>query len=209
MGVSNRFNEYQNDQFFIRHEVDGRDGNVTSERKIQIDPLEGLDRNEIAEIVAMEFTANLSSRDGVDANSELSNLRADISFSVNQVADFQTDEQDVRTEVLEDDSGAETALDAQVGSDTNLLYYFNLEANAGYRNSTDGNGGPGSIHGPLSETKNFRDLLGGGPVLDRFDEIVVRHQIRSDDYTGIAVSEVKGQFYYVTEEEEDSRGTSF
>jgi len=207
--VRDGFDSYDQDDFFYETVIDG---NGTSpgeavETRAKLDPLEGLDREELAEIIAIDSHLNVAVRDGDQQNSELSHIRMDFQMFINELP--STNNSDVDLEVVTEETGnSRSGGGISTNSNTTALLKGNLERGAGDRNSVDGAGGPTSNTNPLPLMRNFRDMLGAGPVVDRFDDIGLRLKITHGNFSGVAKAEWQGLIYYQTESRE-TRGSQF
>jgi hypothetical protein len=209
--VSDAYNDYEAQFLDISAKVNFDDNAVVAGDEaigyeITVDPLEGLDREELAEIVALDFRYQFAPRDG-EANSELSSVISDIACRINSPTLTSAG---ISTEKVQD-SGSDEELEnvsAEGHVNEGVLFSGNTTATTAYRNSTDGSGGGSAQHSPVRFQKDFRDLLDGGPVVDRFDDIGFFVNVQSKNYVGVAKLELKGHFYYATEQR-DTMGSQF
>lgn len=207
--ISTTYNDFDTQEVFYRTALESTTNNSAIDVEYTVDPLEQLDRNQIAEIVAVDITHNFGIRDNRD-NSNLSSGRFDYSVNVNRFTGRDLDGRNTSVDVVDqNNTGPATATNIQTDVNTTCLDRGNIEATAGFSSANNGFGGPGSSGTAARNVVDFRDLLGGGPVIDRFDDLVLRHSIKTDNFAGISTGESQGMIYFATDQEANERGTSF
>ena len=176
--------------------------------KVSEQPTGDLDRNELAELVLARLAVTTSVRDeAADEQSQTGNVRNDISAFINQQENAQAPDE-LETFV---DRGSPTDVN-QAGSvrldNAGQLFKMNHVVHPQFLDATSGAGG-GSDGGETDEyLLNFAEL-GGGPVLDRFDDIVLRSALKASNVVTQAKTEVRLQCWFKVEEFEDRGIQSF
>lgn len=196
-------------------DLDGAAGNRTD--IAQFEPVGGLDRNEIAELVYYKFFYNLSDRttgNETSTNSEAAVIKSDAFFGINlddtnfTPSELRTGEAvDVNTlesNLLEGESTFPPAAKSSIND--GLLDHVNIVRGPAITNA---NGYANASNGiPVIVEQNFRDIYGSGPLLDRFDDFSISHNIGAENLVGKVKSEIRGYAVFRTYEEEAQR-TSF
>lgn len=139
------------------------------EAAVNFDPAGGLERDEIAELVAFErhgifaFLSNESQADTVEGMWELSfSPDAELTFDP-FLANRPGEEADA--------FGSGTDIVASVESDSPDVLYFSRPHQTGtFADNANGTGGSGSIHMDHGDV-NYREMYGAGPTADRHDTL--------------------------------------
>jgi hypothetical protein len=185
------YNDHELQQFFFKHELDSTGGGrETSKAIVKEDPtVGGLDRGEVAEIVFMRVHESFHQRtDAGDINGEVSTLISDFQVKVNDVSNVGANGEDVDGNAFE--------VQASQTDDLGLLYASNQVIGGGFEDDTNGNGGSAGHQPATIYDIDFTDHFGGGPILDRFDEITLQSDIKGQNHVGRMTSEVRVFLYY-------------
>jgi hypothetical protein len=210
--ISEEFNDYEQQAVDSTQDLllDG-EGDGERELIVTMDPLEGLDREELAELVMFQVSYSTSARPGAEnnSNSEPAEIISDLVVNVNsERSDFTASGIQTEERLAGDDLTGNGEFSAQSAVNDGEILRTNRVLNAPFSSDANSNGGSGSGMQPTIYRFNYRDELGGGPVLDRFDEIVHRIKLKARNYVGQCKLEAKFQYYWVTEEDQERR-TSF
>lgn len=165
------------------------DGDVLVRAQYDAEPIGdigGLDNNEVAELVYMEVTADLTFRDETADQDVATTSRLEGAVGVNLSGDENalpskrsgTTEGDIIvTSDIDEDNVNITGFG---GSDDRWLQMFTTDASLPFDDQTNGPGGSGS-HDQFHAEKNFRAVTGRGPVLDSSDDISIPVEINVGD----------------------------
>lgn len=185
------YNDHELQHIFFTHDIDATGGGrETSRAEVKEDPtVGGLDRGEVAEIVFMRVHESFGQRtDGGDLNGEVSTLILDHGIKVNDVSTVGA--------AVEDTGGNAFEIAANQTDDLGLLYESNQVIGGGFEDDTNGNGGSAGHQPATIYDIDFAKTFGGGPILDRFDEITVQSDIKAQNHVGKARSELRVALYY-------------
>lgn len=183
------YSDYKYQHFEVAYSDNGGNS-AASAVATGVDPLEtsgGLEINEVAELVAMRITVDISG-DSFEAAADTAqghlqmrgaiganlNSRADELGSAQQVAELDQSngiEDDVNVLFEQDNPD----LDVQFRSHDKdeVFYHFQVGNDTPFSSDAGGVGGGGGATAFINETIAFRDLTGRGPVLDSSDELSV------------------------------------
>lgn len=209
--LSDGFGDIESQHIFVNNKFErddtgtgGADQDVTAETSV----LDDLDRDELAELVYFRCVSTLSIRNVAAGNqSELAHARADLSASINEPDSFTpVDELEVTREVNADPGERLEAL--QRPDAANQLFRINQVVATDYLDPSSGAGGVGDTGETTVIEGNFMEM-GGGPVLDRFDDINVRSGVKSDNVNGLLSNEINLQLYYKVDTFESNRTRTF
>jgi len=205
--LSDGFSDIESDLLSFVNSFDGS-GAQPDERELvaTYETLGNLDRNELAEIRYVRGISTVSARNVQGEQSATGNIRADVACGINQVPSFDVeDDVEVVTE-----QGNPTEITESAASDNeaaNTFAFFNQVAAPQYFGA-GGEGGGADTGETVVWEVNYA-ALGGGPVLDRFDDIVIESALKGDTVdTGIS-NEHRVQIWYKVDEFEDRGIQSF
>lgn len=210
-GVSDLYDDFEVQAVDLTASIEPNDPSTTAERVVnaRVDPLEGLDREELAEIVGFEWYINTSARtsqSGANQNSDQSEVIMDFTANINDGVDFTggpvSVTKNTTTNVASGDNDSTTAVN------DGELFRINRVINAPFSDASSGVSGGGGSFGPTHVYRNYRDIMGGGPVIDRFDDLVHKYKVKTNNMAGVAKMEAKGQYFFATEER-DVVGSNF
>jgi hypothetical protein len=170
-------------------------------KDVTVDPAGGLERDELAEIVAMDAKVTTSTRDDAEDNQDqIGHLRCDHRLFINEVSG------DAPQSVNVTEFGSPSLFDNTAGpnpifDDAGFLFIFNqVTAPQAFGNNGEGSGGKSN---PTNMFRvNFRDEFGGGPIVDRFDDINYQMALNATNVVTLCKSEARIQLYYSVEEVE-------
>lgn len=136
------------------------------------EPLGGLSRDEVAELVTLVAVVSLSLNSDVGTD-DPAHMTADWELSFDSTATTLRLAAG-QPDVTEADVGGITGVDSRSTRvvDFDVLDFGMASAANPYNNATDGTGG-GADSTHLAYSKPFRSWYGGGPVVDRHDELFV------------------------------------
>jgi hypothetical protein len=170
-------------------------------------PTGDLDRNELAEILFVRAVITVSHRDDGSEYDQTStgNTRLDFSAHINERA------ADESVDILETSgnrvpSGQTVATSAPDAA--NEIFQGNLVVHPMFQDATNGTSGGSDGAETLVLETNYMEL-GGGPIVDRFDDVVVSSNLNSTNIVTEVKSEMNVQFWYKVAEFEDRGIQSF
>lgn len=193
-GVQHSYDAFdiQNVKVTMQGHQDLSSGNTLFEQFHSIEPLGGLGRNEVAELVALLRTYDVAPLAAGNAPGHLQ-TQWELSFDSSAHYLGQADDGD---EVSDDDNvDSVTGLDREVADsvDVDVLAIMALGESSSYEDATNGTGGSG---GPTSMTDHrlYRSWFGAGPTVDRHDELFYHAWLNTD---GAASSRVTIMDQYI------------
>lgn len=164
-------------------------GNIRIRSLFTSEPLDdvgGLDNNEVAELVAMEVEADITSLDE-DADQDVGSsgrLQGVVGVNLpnNSSALPSVRGSQTEGEVISSNNISESNINTNGlgGSDDRWLQVFNADAAFPFDDQTNGPGG-GASHANFYAQKNYRQLVGRGPVLDSNDDITIASEFTAGD----------------------------
>jgi len=187
MGSSEDYSDYEYQHFSFQIETQDED-NARSAGIVNFDPLQtlgGLDNNEVAELVGYELhaTIEIEEETGVQNNEGVAEFRGNFGANLsNQEGIVGGDGQGVIVdgEVIDERSPDTTLVRVdKTNADDRIFQLFRADAGLPFSDA-NGRGGNASIES-FHTTKNYRDLVGRGPVLDSTDDLSVRGVIACSD----------------------------
>lgn len=156
-------------------------GDIQAKTVTQIEPLGGiggLDNNEVAELVYMETEASIRFFDeGADQDVATSgSLKGAVGANLSNSRDAFPGIRDASgtTTIISttDIDESNVNIDANGGSEDRWFQLYNASGHPPFDDQTNGPGGGAGNHN-FYAAKNFRDLVGRGPVLDSSDDISI------------------------------------
>lgn len=145
---------------------DAAAGGYTHEQYQSFEPLGGLQRNEFAELVAIIGTESARA-DAIGGNDIPGSCAFHYELSLDP--EMFGGREEVTSENIDGVTGIDTS--AVVAVEPDILRHGHLRVSAGFNDTVNGPGGGGHVHADRPVDHNYRDLLGGGPVLDRHDQL--------------------------------------
>lgn len=182
--------QYQTAQFALGGTPQGPDNNVSVSGVTSIPPLAGvggLDNNEVAELVAIEVIAYLEIEDEFNDQTTHTQVQGrgvvGANLSTTQDAFVQAgNKYEGDTFDVSGDLGGPNA-DALTMTDDRKFQIFVMSADAGADDGTSG--GAGGSTDNFHATKNFRELVGRGPVLDSSDDVTCAIDVNTGDLVNL------------------------
>lgn len=207
--LSAGYDDIEMQQLTIQHSFTGDGSNDQGLDTTAIEtPTGDLDRDELAELIFVRLQATMSIRDkGPDNQSVPGNARTDYKVFINELDSAQDSEKEETTVT---GTGVQNPVQNALTRNeaANLIFDFNNVVQPGFREAADGVGG-GSDGGETEILEMDYMEMGGGPVLDRFDDIKLKVSTSASSVVTKVSSEVRCQFYYRVEEFEDRGIQSF
>lgn len=143
-------------------------GSTVHDNVFSFEPLGGLARDEIAELVALTESTSTHPRVTDVEDPAETHTRWEVSFdSRSQLVDGSQSNVE-RLEDLDGVLGADVLVGQKV--DVDILRRFSLGACSSHSDDTAGEGGPGAASNDF-EIIPYRQVYGSGPTVDRHDEI--------------------------------------
>jgi len=205
MALSDNFTDIESQVLTINQEFDG-EGNLGDEQRVTLaeTPTGDLDRNELAEILFVRAAVNISIRDAAaDNQSQVGNARVDFQGRINDAAQVSSaDNVDFENQNVTGSPFSNVQNDAG-----RVFYTANLVAHPQFLDDTSGAGGGGDTNNVVLETDYTK--LGGGPVVDRFDDIELFQFLKATNIVTEVKCEHKTQIWYRVAEVEDRGMRSF
>jgi hypothetical protein len=159
-----------------------------------------LDRDELAELVYVEAVSTLNVRANAEEDQDqLGSAAVDFEVTINE-PDNRGPAEDT---FLEEPADQHTLAAVTRNDAANQLFNANQESRTAFDDTTNGTGGVGAASTEVFE-RRFRTDMGGGPVLDRFDDIFIRSTISADNVLSEVSHELHVQLYFVVDEFESN-----
>lgn len=183
--------EYQYLNYSLRDATLGNESNPNVNAIAKVPVLEGtggLDNNEIAELVGLEVSAHIEYEDGANDQNVASSTEfrgvvganlpaAETGVEIGSITNNPTPGEIVRV-----GAGSESDYDVSISSkaDDRVFQMFRVDSGPPFDDQTNGPGGTGGRDHWYS-FKNFRNMVGRGPVLDANDDMAVYAKLTSED----------------------------
>lgn len=191
------YSDFSYQHFSINIAEDGGNSGA-SEFEAGVDPLEdsnGLDSNEVAELVAMRLHVSVSTdnfgsvADTAEGNVQMRGIVAiDPDFGDTLERDSYLLTQGTK---IRDADGGDGELKFFSHDKDNVLHPFQCHVNAPFSSDAGGVGGSGGFDVDYTEI-NFRELVGRGPVVDSNDNFGVALRITKNQVAARAEGSIRG-----------------
>jgi hypothetical protein len=170
-------------------------------------PTGDLDRNELAELLYVRLIYTLSIRNLDQAQTEEGNARGDFKVRINDPASADTPD-DTEAVVLDGNPTVTRQVGNALNDAANELFRGNVVVAPLFQDDATGVGGGGDTGETAIVETDFMSM-GGGPVLDRFDDIKIESSVNSSNIVDEVHNEARLQLYYRVDDFEDRGIQSF
>lgn len=150
----------------LAYQADAVTGNSVHEQWASFEPVGGLQRGEFAELVAI-VGVEMAHGEGIAGNEDPGSCSFHYEMSLDP--ELHGGRDTVRDEDVDGVTGHDTVVLEAV--DPDILRHNKLTSSIGFDDDTNGNGGQGALVDRSDVMLGYRGLLGGGPVLDRHDQM--------------------------------------
>lgn len=194
--------------------IDAGNADDTIEAFSNVEPVEpqGLDNDEIAELVDIEVLTLLNVRtDSTDDNqTELGSIQSEFSIEVNpgtrdgQLLNLTADGAPFQT--IEGNEAALGGNQLFEDDEPGRLYFGYLAAPTGFSSGAEGRGGDGDRGEVERYQRNYRDSFGRGPAVDANDDLGVFIEVDNDNVTAEVNAQMTAQMAWDIHTVEGQRG---